>query len=391
MKIIVERLADAPVPLGGVEMVERKGAGHPDTLCDGVAEALSVALSRHYLEKAGRILHHNLDKCVLAGGKSEVSYGGGRVLVPMEFILIGRASDGAFPLEDVARDAAERQLSRTLRYIDIKKDVKVNVKIRPGSRELVKVFDSPASMPLANDTSIGVGYAPLSPLEALVLELDGYICSVPFRESRPEIGEDIKIMAVRSGTDVHLAVAAAFVDRHVYSAGDYLEKKHTVAAMLEQKASDLYGGHVRASLNAADRGEEGAFYLTVTGTSAESGDDGAVGRGNRVNGLITPYRPMVMEAAAGKNPVNHVGKLYNVAASNMASALSAVPGVPESQVYMVSLIGSPIGQPQLINVKVRSELSEKELRHAVEREVQNTLGSLGGLWKGLLEGRYRLF
>ena len=372
-------------------MVERKGAGHPDTLCDLVAEELSRALSLHYIEKAGRILHHNLDKCVLAGGRSEVSYGGGRVLEPMEFILIGRASDGAFPLEDVARGAVEHSLSERLRYLDVNNDIKVEVKIRPGSRELVQVFDSPASMPLANDTSMGVGYAPLSPLEGLALELDEYLGSTPFRESHPEVGEDVKILAVRSGTDVHLAVAAAFVDRHVRSAGDYLEKKRSVAAMLELKAGDLHGRRVSVSLNAADREKEGVFYLTVTGTSAESGDDGAVGRGNRVNGLITPYRPMVMEATAGKNPVNHVGKLYNVAASNMAFALSAVQGIRETQVYMVSLIGSPIDRPQLINVKLRTELSEKELHHAVELEVQNTLGSLGGLWRGLLEGRHRLF
>ncbi len=391
MRIIIEPLTGTPLSLGKAEMVERKGAGHPDTLCDGVAEELSIAFSKHYLEKAGRILHHNLDKCVLAGGRSEVSYGGGSVLVPMEFILIGRASDGAFPLEDLARDTAERLISRTLRNIDIKKDITVNVKIRPGSHELVTVFDSPASMPLANDTSIGVGYAPLSPLESLVLELDGYLCSAPFKTLHPEAGEDTKIMAVRDGADIRLTIAIAFVDRYVYSAGDYLEKKRAVAGMLEQKASDLYGGHVVMSLNVADREEEDVFYLTVTGTSAESGDDGAVGRGNRVNGLITPYRPMVMEAASGKNPVNHVGKVYNVAASNMASALSAVSGVQEAQVYMVSRIGSPIDQPQLINVKVRSELSEKELHHAVEGETQRALKGMGGLWRGLLDSSYRLF
>jgi S-adenosylmethionine synthetase len=391
MRIIIEPLTGTPVFLGKAEMVERKGAGHPDTLCDQVAEELSVVLSRHYIEKAGRILHHNLDKCVLAGGRSEVSYGGGRVLMPMEFILIGRASDGTFPLEDLARDAAERLISGALRNIDIKKDITVNVKICPGSHELVTVFDSPASTPLANDTSIGVGYAPLSPLESLVLELDGYLCSAPFKTLHPEAGEDVKIMAVRDGADIRLTIAIAFVDRYVYSAGDYLEKKRAVAGMLEQKASDLYGGHVVLSLNVADREEEGVFYLTVTGTSAESGDDGAVGRGNRVNGLITPYRPMVMEAASGKNPVNHVGKLYNVAASNMASALSAISGVQEAQVYMVSRIGSPIDQPQLIDVKVRSELSEKELHHAVEGETQRALKGIGGLWRGLIKSSYRLF
>ncbi len=395
MKIIIETLTDTPVSSNKVEMVERKCSGHPDSLCDRAAEDVSIAISKHYIEKAGRVLHHNLDKCVLVGGKSEISYGGGKVLAPIEFLLIGRASEmadsGTFSLDAVARDAAERSFSGALRHIDIRKDIKIDVKIRPGSHELVTLFDSSAGTPLANDTSIGVGYAPYTPLESLVLELDGYVSSAPFKAAHPEAGEDVKIMAFREGADVTLTVAVAFVDRHVRSAGDYLEKKRVLAEELGRMAREAYDGIVTLSVNTADREKEGLFYLTVTGTSAESGDDGAVGRGNRVNGLISPYRPMVMEAVAGKNPINHVGKLYSVAASNMARGLSAVAGVQEAQVYMASLIGSPIDQPQLINVKLRSELTEKELRIAVDGEVQRAVESMDRLWTGLLIGSYRLF
>jgi S-adenosylmethionine synthetase len=79
---------------------------------------------------------------------------------------------------------------------------------------------------------------------------------------------------------------------------------------------------VEATLNAADL-NAGDVFLTVTGTSAEASDDGEVGRGNRTNGLITPYRFMTMEAAAGKTPVSHAGKLYNLAADKIAGALVA--------------------------------------------------------------------
>ncbi|MDG7049427.1 MAG: methionine adenosyltransferase, partial [Nitrososphaerota archaeon] len=57
--------------LGQIEFVERKGAGHPDTVCDRASEELSMALSRYYLDNFGRVLHHNVDKCVLVGGRSE--------------------------------------------------------------------------------------------------------------------------------------------------------------------------------------------------------------------------------------------------------------------------------------------------------------------------------
>ena len=37
------------------EIVECKGLGHPDTICDGIAEELSLTLSRHYLAEYGKI------------------------------------------------------------------------------------------------------------------------------------------------------------------------------------------------------------------------------------------------------------------------------------------------------------------------------------------------
>ncbi|HSJ96111.1 MAG TPA: methionine adenosyltransferase, partial [Myxococcota bacterium] len=62
-----------------VEVVERKGLGHPDSICDALAEAFSLALSRFYREHFGRILHHNVDKVLLVGGRAEPAFGGGAV------------------------------------------------------------------------------------------------------------------------------------------------------------------------------------------------------------------------------------------------------------------------------------------------------------------------
>ena len=69
------------------------------------------------------------------------------------------------------------------------------------------------------------------------------------------------------------------------------------------------------------------MYLTLLGTSAEQGDSGQVGRGNRVCGLISLNRPMSVEAAAGKNPVSHVGKIYNVLAHELAMRIYAESAV----------------------------------------------------------------
>ena len=46
---------------------------------------------------------------------------------------------------------------------------------------------------------------------------------------------------------------------------------------------------------------------------------------------------MTLEAAAGKNPVNHVGKLYNLAAGRMAEALvELLPEVQDASCVLVN-------------------------------------------------------
>ncbi len=75
-----------------VEVVERKGLGHPDTICDALAETLSRNLCRAYQERFGQVLHHNVDKALLCGGRAVPAFGGGTVLTPITVYLAGRAT-----------------------------------------------------------------------------------------------------------------------------------------------------------------------------------------------------------------------------------------------------------------------------------------------------------
>jgi S-adenosylmethionine synthetase len=175
---------------------------------------------------------------------------------------------------------------------------------------------------------------------------------------------------------------------------DYLDAKGKIAAIAVQTAKEHGAAKVSVDVNTADDPAAGSIYLTVTGTSAEAGDDGEAGRGNRVNGLITPFRPMTMESVAGKNPVTHVGKLYNIAASLIAQRLvDDVPGLDEAQCLIVSQIGFPLDQPQAVDVSVRgsSKLveSKREIAVIIADElarletiaVELTTGTLGvGRW-----------
>jgi len=395
MKVVVTPLTAAPADRLPVEIVERKGTGHPDTICDAVAEELSIALSKFYLERCGLILHHNVDKGLLWGGAARAGFGGGEVLEPIELFLAGRAT-GEFrgiriPLEEIAAESTRAWLKRNLRALDSQRHVRIHCLLRPSSSALAELFlrQRESGVVLANDTSCGVGYAPLDALETMVLRVERHLNSAAARSACPAIGEDIKVMGIRTGETFRFTVACAFIAAHVPDMAAYQAHKARVQALALDAARTVSRAPVEVTVNAADGATEDSIYLTVTGTSAEAGDDGEVGRGNRVNGLITPCRPMSMEAAAGKNPVSHVGKLYHLAAGRIARELVAeVAEITEAQCLLVSAIGHPVTEPQIAEVKVR--LVEPGALQAVEPRVaavvRANLAGLGSLWREVVAG-----
>jgi S-adenosylmethionine synthetase len=348
-------VASLPGEDGFVEVVERKGFGHPDTICDALAQNLSDDLCQAYRDRFGVILHHNVDKALLCAGRSAPAFGGGRMLEPIDIYLAGRATADmggvTVPLGEIAVDGATRWLKQNLRALDAERDVRIHPLLRPGSGELRGLFDKDGAV--AGDTSIGVGYAPLSDLERLVIVLDRRIEELRATDIGETWGEDTKIMAMRRGREVELTIACAMIDRFLRSPDEYFAQKSALSDVARGEAR-AFGFEVRrVEVNAADRPELGQLYLTVTGTSAESGDDGQVGRGNRLNGLITPGRPMSLEAVSGKNPITHVGKVYNDACHDVAHALVAeLAQVARAECLMVSRIGRPIAEPALVEVKV---------------------------------------
>ncbi len=395
MKVVITPLTAAPADRLPVEIVERKGAGHPDTICDALAEELSIALSKFYLERCGLILHHNVDKGLLWGGAVRAGFGGGEVLQPIELFLAGRATEEfrgiRIPLEEIAVESTRAWLKRNLRALDSQRHVRIHCLLRPSSSALVDLFlrQRESGVVLANDTSCGVGYAPLDALETMVLRVERHLNSAAARSACPAIGEDIKVMGMRTGETFRFTVACAFIAAHVPDMAAYQAHKARVRALALDAARTVSRAPVEVTVNAADGATEDSIYLTVTGTSAEAGDDGEVGRGNRVNGLITPYRPMSMEAAAGKNPVSHVGKLYHLAAGRIARELVAeVAEITEAQCLLVSAIGHPITEPQITEVKVR--LAKEGALQAVEPRVaavvRANLAGLGSLWREVVAG-----
>jgi len=380
---------------GRVEVVERKGCGHPDSICDALAENLSRALCRRYQAAFGVILHHNVDKALLCAGRASPAFGGGRIAEPMDIYLAGRAAalqrNGDAELKELAMEGARSWLREHLHALDAEHHVRIHPVLRPGSPDLRGLFaGSAVAIPLANDTSIGVGYAPLSALEQLVLDLERALHDA----SRPAWGEDVKIMAVRTGEDVTLTISCALIGGELRNLDAYLAEKAAIADLAAASAAERGFRACRVAVNAADQPEAGLLYLTVTGTSAESGDDGQVGRGNRVSGLITPGRPMSLEAAAGKNPVTHVGKIYNVAAQEIArSVVAELAPVRRAECLLVSQIGAPITEPAVAELRCELARGEalRDVRGSIEAVVARELAALPGRLEDFVHGRVALF
>jgi len=312
----VERLSDCVADLE-VELVERKGIGHPDSMIDGACEAVSIALSKYYLDNFGVIFHHNVDKGLLVGGRSDAVFGGGRVIDPIYILVAGRATarvkirgrEQEVPVERLSKDAIDGYLRSTMRFLDPKKHVRLETMIREGSPDLISVFLRKKEMPVANDTSVGVGFAPLSATERAVFDIEQLLNAPRFKKKYPEVGEDVKVMGMRVKDKLNITVAAAMVSGQVPDASHYASVVGDVRNAVEDLLSKApYETSLR--LNSGDDPRKGSYYLTVTGTSAEQGDDGNTGRGNRVNGLISPMRQYSMEATAGKNPVNRRGDTH---------------------------------------------------------------------------------
>ena len=345
----------------GVEIVERKGLGHPDAICDALAENLSRNLCREYRQHYGAILHHNVDKALLSDGHSAPTFGAGEVLVPMTICLAGRATEigtGATSIREIAIEGSRSWMRANLHALDAERHVSFHWLVQPASQDLQNLFSRSQTghVPLANDTSIGVGYAPLSPLERLVLAIEKNINGRDRQSEHPAWGEDVKVMGIRDGSSLDLTVACALIGRYVAHMDAYLAETDEIRWMVRSLAAEYGFPGCTVNVNAADNPSAGAVYLTVTGTSGENGDDGQVGRGNRVNGLITPCRPMSLEAAAGKNPVTHVGKLYNVVAREIAETVVAkVPEITAAQCFIVSRIGMPVTNPAVLNVKLATQ------------------------------------
>jgi S-adenosylmethionine synthetase len=390
-----------------VEIVERKGLGHPDSICDGIAEHVSQALARAYLDRVGKVLHYNTDETQLVAGSAAPAYGGGEVVEPIYLLITGRATKEyaeiengdvvrrhRIPTETIALEAARDYFETHFPELDFGTEVVCDVKLGEGSGDLQQVFgEDGKQVPKANDTSFGVGHAPLTETEQIVLNAERELNGA-FGADHPEVGQDVKVMGKREGDRIDVTVAVAMVDAYLDSLAAYDDAVDEVRAFVADLAADYTDREVNVYVNTADDYDHGSVYLTTTGTSAEQGDDGSVGRGNRANGLITPNRSMSMEATSGKNPVNHIGKIYNLLSTEIAKAVvSEVDGLREIRVRLLSQIGQPIDDPHVADASLVTEsgVDVADIEDEVTAVIDEQLSDVTSVTERVIDGELSTF
>lgn len=303
------------------EIIEYKSNGHPDTLTDLVVEACATALDDYYLKTYRRVLHYNIDKAVFLAGNVEVHYGGGTIIKLPCFILGGQVSnlDGSrVVLKTTIVDTVRKYLPNLGRF-------RIEIRCNNVSRNLDDIARN--EQVLCNDTSFGVGYWPFSDNERKVLALRDQFDEMVQKQEIP-IGECYKIMLTPRG----IVVSAPFYAQRIRNHEEYAAYKQQIEETLNVTFNPDF--------------DSGFPYMTLSGSSIECGDDGQVGRGNRYNGLITPCRPMTIEAYSGKNNRNHIGKLYSKLAFEKAKQTYEATKKP-TQVIMVGRIGTPLDTPEI--------------------------------------------
>ncbi|MFB6200076.1 MAG: methionine adenosyltransferase [Candidatus Nanohaloarchaea archaeon] len=378
----IEKIDKDPVKSKNVEIVERKGLGHPDSIADGIAEAVSRKLCQEYRKRVGKVLHHNTDEVQIVAGKSKPELGGGEQEKPIYILLTGRATrkfkGEKIPVDKLAVDAARNYIKQNFKQLS-PEHIEFDSRIGETSTDLKAVFDDETA-PKSNDTSYGVGHAPLSDTEKIAKNLEPVI-----REKLEAAGEDIKIMAYRKKDKINITLAVAAISSKLENLEEYTQFKKQVEKTARAEAKKHTDRKINLEVNTADRKDKNEVYLTVTGTSAEMGDDGSVGRGNRVNGLITPERSMSMEASSGKNPVTHVGKIYNLLAHKISRKIFEETG-SYAETKILSQIGKPIDQPQTINVQTESNDTET-VKQIINRELDN----INRITEKTIEGELKTF
>jgi len=400
------------------EIAERKGIGHPDNLCDAVAEKISVAYSKYCLEKYGFILRHMVDKIAILGGSSKVCFGRGEMTSPIRLLLNGRFTHRFKEVEidylDIANKVVKDHFENIFPLLDTDKWLKVidNTHFSQGpgvvygedgttknERSQFFLVSDDKSVKhhnngfRSNDTSTTVSYYPLSDLENMVIMSEEFLNSPDFKKTHQYVGTDIKVMGKRVKKDIELTLCVPFIAKFTPDQNFYINKLKDLKDLIIKTLKKEFSRYsINIFLNTRDNLNNQDIYLTTIGSAVESGDEGAVGRGNRSNGVIPFTRNMSSEAPCGKNPVYHTGKIFTVIGDIIAEEIYKSLGI-ENTVYLTSQMGGDMNDPWQVAIAVngyRRNIDVK-LKNDIENIVEEKLKKHIEATNKIVDGKIKIY
>lgn len=395
------------------EILERKGLGHPDTLADALAEELSIGFSCYTRDQFGAILHHNFDKVSILGGSSRVTFNVSEMTSPIRVILNGRATQSfgstAIPVRDILEDIVYKFFSDRFTPFLERKDIRIIYELStsstPGAVEGYSgatanprhrwfsprsLDDLPELKTLScNDTAVACYTPPTTLLSRHVLEIERLIHSSPTNNDG-RVGTDIKIMGARYDRQVKLTIAIPLLANRIGSIDEFFDTLKSIKKYLTEAFREQYPDHrYDVTINPLDNRATGDIYMTHCGSCIETGDEGVVGRGNRLGGLIRVNRPISMEGICGKNPVYHTGKVLAGAAYLITHDIFSNPK-EETTLYLVGQRGRSLRKPWFVVLECPDDYWVQN-QQAFEETLRYRLANLGQITERFIKRQIPLY
>jgi S-adenosylmethionine synthetase len=381
------------------EVVETKGKGHPDNISDAIAEKISASYSKYCLDKFGVVPRHMVDKLTVLGGGSVVSFGKGEMKNPIRILVNGRFTGAVGGQEvdymSIVEKSIKDYMGELFPLLDTHKHLLIinntHTNEGPGvvydtkgttANDRHKFFHDEtqgdksrhSNQLRTNDTSTTVSYFPLSRIETLVIDIEYQLNSKKYHDQNPHVGSDIKVMGIRKDNNIEITTCVPLIAKYTVSRTDYTEKLEKIRSYIQSIAKEHFPDKdISIFLNTRDNPLKDDLYLTAIGSAIESGDEGAVGRGNRSRGVIPFSRNFSMEAPSGKNPIYHTGKLFTAIGDIISERIYNETGL-ENTVFMTSKMGGYISDPWSVAIELKGSIddtTEEKVRQITSEEVAN--------------------
>lgn len=340
-----------------------------------------------------------IDKLSILGGGSKVCFGKGEMIAPIRILINGRFTDRYKNIKidymDIVSNTIKNYFRELFPLLDINKYLVIvdNTHHNEGpgvvytddnttKNERKKFFEVVDEADIlrhnnffrCNDTSTTVSYYPMSKLEKTVLNIEQILNSKDYKIKNPWVGNDIKVMGIRKDKKIEVTSCVPLISLYVSNLEDYKRKIEMIKIDIEKIIRKEFDNNdISIFLNTRDNYEKNDLYLTAIGSAVESGDEGAVGRGNRSRGVIPFSRNFSMEAPCGKNPVYHTGKLFTTIGDIISRKIFEKYNI-ENVVFCTSKMGDNINEPWNISVELNNDVSEevkKEIDKLVKKEIKN--------------------